>query len=208
MTNRIMLRAWANENTISIQTISAHMKSPHRFYITYGEFDRLQRDGRIISSDIRSFVTIRLDEGRDRIVFAFTWLTGYGIDRVEGTEQTVTLRWSKFQAFLRDCRQPDGPETFKAISLDTHKDRPRIVFVGNKANLRAAIGNPHVRHKLGKALMTNFNWPNADEIHLYNDFDPYSFFFQEIRDGRTRMCGGLILHNQDDPRRMAYSIHT
>ena len=83
-----------------------------------------------------------------------------------------------------------------------------MVFDGNKANLRAAISNPHVRHKLGKALAANFNWPSADEVRLYNDFVPYSFFFREFRDGQARMCGGLILHNHDDPRRMTYSIHT
>ena len=52
MTNRIMLRAHADENTIQFRTVSAHMKSPQRFYITYGELDRLQRDGHIITNDI------------------------------------------------------------------------------------------------------------------------------------------------------------
>lgn len=35
MTNRIMLCAHANENTIQLRTISARVKSPQRFYITY-----------------------------------------------------------------------------------------------------------------------------------------------------------------------------
>ena len=76
--------------------------------------------------------------------------------------------------------------------------RPRLVFAGNRANLKAAIGDPRIRHKLSKALMASFNWPGADEIHLTNDFVPYSFFFREYRDGRTGLCGGLILHGQDD----------
>ena len=45
MTNRILLHAHANENTIQFRTISARMKSPQRFYITYDELDRLRRDG-------------------------------------------------------------------------------------------------------------------------------------------------------------------
>ena len=208
MTNRIMLRARANENTVSIQTVSARMKSPQYFYICYDEFDRLQRDGRLITSDIHSFAVIRLDEKHDRVEFNFTWLTGHSFGRVEGVEQTVNLRWSKFQAFLQECRQPDGPTTFKAISLDTLRGRPRLVFDGNRDNLRAAIGDRHIRHKLGKALMANFNWPDADEIHLYNDFVPYSFFFREIRNGQALMCGGLILHNQEDMDKAYYGIHT
>ena len=208
MTNRILLRAKANEHTIEIWTYTPRMKSPQHFYICYSELDRLQRKGRIISNDIHSFVVIRLDEQHDRVSFDFTWLTGHCHGRVEGIEQAVTLRWSKFQAFLRECRLPDGPKTFKAISLDAPRGRPKLVFAGNKANLRAAIDNRHIRHKLGKALMANFDWPGTDEVRLYNDFVPFSFFFREIRDGQALMCGGLILHGQEDLRKAYYGIHT
>ena len=203
-----MLRARAHENTISIQTYTPRMKSPQWFYLTYSEFDRLQRNGRIIANDIHSFAQLRLDERHDRITFDFTWLTGSNFGRVEGVEQTVNLRWSQFQAFLRDCRLPDGPTEFKAISLDISKHRPRLVFAGNRANLKAAIGNPQIRHKLGKALMANFNWPGTDELHLTNDFVPYSFFFREYRNGRAGLCGGLILHGQEDMSKAYYGIHT
>ena len=208
MINRIMLRAHANENTVSIRTVSAQMKSPQHFYICYDEFDRLQLDGRIISSDIHSFVKIRLDEKRDRITFEFTWLAGHCHGRVEGTEQAVTLRWSGFREFLDACRWPDGPKEFKAVSLDVRGSRPRLIFDGNRENLRAAIGDRRVRHKLGKALMANFNWPDADEVHIFNDFVPYSFFFREFRDGHPVMCGGLILHGQEDMDKAYYGIHT
>lgn len=72
MTDRIMLRAHADENTVQFRTISARMKSPQRFFVSYDELDRLQRDGSIISNDIHSFAQIRLDEQRDRITFEFT----------------------------------------------------------------------------------------------------------------------------------------
>lgn len=208
MTNRIMLRAHANESTIDIRTVSARMKSPQHFYICYSEFDRLREEGRIISSDIRSFVKIRFVEKHDRIAFDFTWLTGHGFDRVEGTEQAVDLRWSRFREFLDACRQPDGPKEFKAVSLGPCRDRPRLVFAGNRANLRAAIGDPLIRRKLGKALMANFNYPDVDEIHLTNDFVPYSFLFREYRNGHTGICGGLILHGQEDMSKAYYGIHT
>lgn len=208
MTNKIMLRAHAGENTVQFRTVSARMKSPQRFYITYGELDRLQRDGHIITNDIHSFARLWLDERRDRITFDFTWLTGRSFDRVDGFEQTVRIHWSKFQAFLEECHDPDGPKDFRAISLELSKRRPRLVFDGNRANLRAAIGNPLVRRKLGKALMVNFCWPDADEVHLTNDFTPYSFFFREFRGGQARLCGGLILHGQEDMSKAYYGIHT
>lgn len=208
MTNRIMLQASAEEYGIGFRTVSAHMKSPHRFYMGYDEFDRLQRGGRIISADMHSFAKICLDEKHDRIEFKFTWLSGYINDRVEGVEQTVALRWSKFQEFLQGCRLPDGSKEFRALSLDTNKNRPRLVFVGEKSNLCAAISNCRIRRKLGRALMANFNWPDADEIHLSNDFVPYSFFFREISDGHPAICGGLILHGQEDMSKAYYSLHT
>ena len=208
MTDRILLCAHADENAVHFRTVSARMKSPQRFFITYSELDRLRRDGSIITSDIHSFAQLQLDERRDRLTIEFTWLTGRSFDRVEGTEQTVHLRWSAFQAFLEDCRDPDGLKDFKAISLDVSRHRPRLMFDGNRANLRAAIGDPLIRHKLGKALMTNFPWPDAEEIHLTNDFVPYSFFFREFRGGQSRMCGGLILHGQEDMAKAYYGLHT
>lgn len=213
MTDRILFRAYANKNTISIQTYTPRMKSPQRFYVTYGELDRLLDEGSVITNDIHSFVVLRLDERHDRITFGFTWLSGCGFGRVEGVEQTIHLRWSKFRDFLDAVRQPDCPEDdkiFRAVSLDARGGRPRLVFDGNRANLRAAIGNPQVRRKLGKALMENFNWPDADEIHLVNDFVPYSFFFREYRNGRACLCGGLILHGQEDVdmSKAYYGIHT
>ena len=208
MTDRILFRAHANGETIDIRTISPQMKSPQYFYICYDEFDRLRENGHIISSDIRSFAEIRLDEKHDRITFDFTWLTGHGSDRVEGTEQRVELRWSKFRNFLDACRQPNGPKTFKAASLGPRRSRPKLVFDGNRENLKAAIGNKTIRHKLGKALAAHFNWPDADEIYLFNDFVPYSFFFREFRDGRPCICGGLILHGQENMAKAYYGLHT
>ena len=111
MTNRIMLRAHADENTIQFRTVSAHMKSPQRFYVTYDELDRLQRDGCIITNDIHSFARLWLDKRRDRITFEFTWLTGRGFDRVEGVEQTIHLRWSAFRAFLEPAASRTASRT-------------------------------------------------------------------------------------------------
>lgn len=208
MTDRIMLCAEAGESAIGIRTVSARMKSPHRFYIGYDELGRLRQDGGTVSADLHSFVKLRLDTTLDRIVFIFTWLDGHGLDRVEGTEQTVTLRWSVFKEFLQNCRLPDGPRTFRALSQDTGKGRPRLVFDGDRKNLKAAAGSRRIRHKLGKALDRNFNWPDAEEVRLYNDFTPYSFFFREYRGGRPGLCGGLILHDQENMEKAYYGMHT
>ena len=207
MTDKILFLAEAGEHGVDVRTVSARMKS-RRFWISYGAFDRLEEDGSAIRCDIHSFAKLRLDGNHDRISIDFTWLSGYSFGRVEGAEQAVDIRWSRFRAFLDACREPDGPKEFKAVSLDPRRDRPRLAFVGSKANLKAAIADRRVRHKLGKALATNFQWPDADEIRITDDFVPYSFFFREFRDGKPVMCGGLILHGQEDMAKAYYGLHT
>ena len=182
MTDRIMLRAYSDTHTIAFRTVIAWMKPRQRFLICYEEFDR--------------------------IVFEFTWLTGRAFDRVEGCEQAVDIRWSRFREFLDTCRDPDGPKEFKAVSLGPRHGRPRLIFDGSRANLKAAVADRRVRHKLGKALMANFNWPDSETIYIYNDFVPYSFFFREFRDGKPLMCGGLILHGREDMAKAYYGLHT
>ena len=200
MTNRILFRAYANENTISVQTYTPRMKSPQRFYITYSELGRLRDEGSLITSDIHSFVRLRLDERRDRITFEFTWLSGRSFDRVEGVEQTVNLRWSQFRDFLDAARQPDCPEDdkiFRAISLDVRAGRPRLVFDGNRANLRAAIENPLIRHKLGKALIQD-----ADTFLWFSTLaDIYSPVFSgfDVMDSRWDTLAGSLNPKQYRP---------
>ena len=208
MTERILFKARAGENGIDVRTYAPRMASPHSFYIFYEELYRLESAGCILTSDIHSFAKIRIDKKHDRACFEITWLSGRCGGRVEGYEQYVYLRWSRFREFLDACRQPDGPKEFKAVSLGPRRDRPRLTFVGGRKNLKAAIADRHVRHKLGKALTANFNYPDADEIRIADDFVPYSFFFQEIRDDRAVMCGGLILHGQEDMAKAYYGLHT
>ena len=207
MTDRILFCAEAGGYGIDARTISARMKS-QRFWVCYDAFDRLEEDGSVIRCDIHSFAKIRLDPKHDRLSIDFTWLSGHSFGRVEGTEQAVDLRWSKFREFLASCRQPDGPKEFKTVSLGPRRGRPKLIFDGNRANLKAAIADRRIRHKLGKALMANFNWPDAEEAHIFNDFVPYSFFFREFRDEKPVMCGGLILHGQEDMAKAYYGLHT
>ena len=128
--------------------------------------------------------------------------------RPRGRLRAVRLRWSKFREFLDACREPDSPKEFKAVSLDPRRDRPRLAFVGSRRNLKAAIADRRIRHKLGKTLMEHFNYPDADEIRIADDFVPYSFFFREFRDDKPVMCGGLILHGQEDMAKAYYGQHT
>ena len=54
----------------------------------------------------------------------------------------------------------------------------------------------------------HFQWKSGGTIHFYSDYVPYSFFFREILSGQPGICGGLILHGQEDLKTAHYSIHT
>ena len=91
--------------------------------------------------------------------------------------------------------------------MDIFGKRPQIVFDSRK-NLRAALANGVIRRKMVRSLRDQFRWPLSDRIELFDDFVPYSFGFREIRNGKTEICGGLILHRQDDMTNAYYGIHT
>lgn len=84
---------------------------------------------------------------------------------------------------------------------------PTLVF-HSKTNLHAAANNRFVRRKLARCLRDNFHWKDIDAICFYDDFLPYSFFFREIRNGQSGICGGLIFHRQEDSSEAHYAIHT
>lgn len=208
MTDRVMLQAEVSGTLISVRTVSFDLKSPHCLCLCQNYFDDLQRRGRVVVDDARSSVVLRLDEKHDRLEFRFTWLSGSGFYGDEETEQTFAICWSKFRAFLYGCRQPGGPKTYKAISLETFEDHPKLTFIGNHKSLQDAIKNKKVRHKLGKALTNCFNRSGADEVRLSNGSMPYSFIFQEITDGQERRRGKLTLHCEDYIDQAYYAIHT
>ncbi|WP_304973833.1 DUF4120 family protein [uncultured Alistipes sp.] len=206
MHDRIIVHIDVNECSLAFRTRQGNQRSPHRFYVTRGEFDDLKRAGSAITADIHSFARLRLDRRSGLLEMDFTWLSG-GESDLRGFSQTVRLPWERIRQLL-DVPYAEDLPSVRLLSLPPAARRPRLVFDGDRANLKAAIGNPRVRRKLGKALMANFNWPGADEVRLYNDFTPYSFFFREVRDGKPCLCGGLILHGQEDMRKAYYGIHT
>lgn len=200
---RTLVKISTTENCITFRTISRSGKS-RQFYVTRSEFAKLEYEPEIITRDIWSFAVLRRDKAKDTLSVQFTWLSGDGTN-VKGSEEKVTLRYSELAAFVR-ANEGEGAE-YRALSLDWRAHRPRLVFSGRE-NLHAAVSNGTVRRKLSRALRDNFQWPDAEQIVLSNDFVPYSFFFREMRNGQQVMCGGLILHGQENMSKAYYGLHT
>lgn len=206
LSNRILVKVTASESEIGLQTVTEKRKSPHRFLIQRNNLDCLWRDGNIILYDLHSFALIHDDRARNIVTIRFFWLTTSGGDTLTGWQQIVRLPRDKFTAFLAGSKGKEGAKQWKVLSLEERR-QPKLVFCA-RDNLHAAISNKVVRGKLVRFLRDHFNWPSADEIRFFNDFLPYSFFFQEFRSGRPGICGGLILQDHQDLSKAYYSMHT
>ena len=117
-------------------------------------------------------------------------------NEVTGYKEDVTIRYDELMTFVHASTQEGGPTKWAALSIMENR-LPRLVFY-DTAGLRRCLENVKVRRKLIRFLRDNFHWPDVDEVGFYPDFDPYSFFFREIRYGAPGIAGGLILHNRSN----------
>lgn len=206
MSNRTLIKVSASEHCISFRTVSRRRKSPRSFLVTRDELKRLEYEDRIIVSDIHCFAALRRDVFAGTLTIDFSWLTG-GCDRLTGWEETVVLPYDALMAFVEASIQGGGPREWKHLSMGL-ATRPKLVF-HDQERLRECLANSMVRKKLSHALRDNFNYPCVDRIEFYHDFVPYSFTFQEIRNGCNGVAGGLVFHNeQGNLSKATYSVHT
>lgn len=206
MSNRILVKVSADKSGISFRTVTRERKSPHCFYIQRIEWDWLYRDGHLVSNDTQSFAKFQYEWDIGVLSIRFFWLNTYSDNGLTGWEQTVRLPYDALDEFIRRSLTNTGPKQWKALSLEDRR-RPKLEFYAAD-NLHAALSNKTVRRRLVRFLRDNFNWRCEDRICFYNDFLPYSFFFQAFRGDSQGICGGLILHDHQDLSRAYYAIHT
>lgn len=203
MNNKTLVKITADEAYLSFRTITRERKSPHSFMISKFSVSQLLTFGTVVcESDSGSFVQMWQDKLSKTVRCRFFWLHSDGF-RLSGWEQTIILPFWKLMDF--NDKSEKGCQ-WKVLSLE-EPQRPKLVFSA-ASNLHEIVSNPVVRRKLSHFLRDNFQWRDTQEIHFYDDSTPYSFFFREMNGERTGLCGGLILHGQDDLKKAQYAIHT
>lgn len=206
MKSRALVKASATKYGIDFRVINPSEKHHRNFSILREDFETLEARGTAAAYDGGSFALMRRILSEGMVSIRFVWLSSYDDGRVTGWEETVKLPFESLRCFVRDSAGENGPSKWSALSVES-RAAPKFVFCGEE-NLHAVLENRPVRRKLVKFLRNNFRWQGADEIRFYNDFVPYSFSFREFRGGRPGMCGGLILHGQENMAKAQYSIHT
>lgn len=207
---RTLLKISASEESVSLRTVSRGFRSPSRFVVLEKELKELEEKRYVITVDIRSFAEMRLaragaEEDGDILEVRFAWLSDAGAGRLSGMEENLRFSWQKLKEGIERSRSLNGG----AVGVLTLSDcrYPRIEFQSRK-NLRAVAGERILRRKLGKFLSRHFAWKGSRRIVVYDDFEPYSFFFREERPAGTGICGGIILHGREDLKKAYYGIHT
>lgn len=206
MTNRVLVKASVKGDDINLRLIDPSQKEHRSFSIDYDAFEDLEYRGTAGVTNCESFAVLRRNRAEKTASMRFVWLSNSGDGPVTGWEQTVKLPFEELRSFVRASAEKDGPTKWAALDVKSRK-MPRLVFPGVE-NLHAAVANKTVRRKLVRFLRDNFRWQGTDEIRFYNDFVPYSFSFREFINGQLGMCGGLILHGQENLDKAYYSIHT
>lgn len=206
---RTMLKLSASGECVSMRTVSRGFRSPHRFVLLEKELEELGEKRYALSTDIRSFVEMRLEradaERNDIIVIKFVWLGDAGEGKLSGTEETLRFSWDVFREKVAKSRSLSGA----AVNLLAMKDArlPKVEF-HSREHLKEVAEMPALRKKLGKFLANHLAWRGSIRVMVYDDFVPYSFFFREERACGTGLCGGIILHGQEDLKKAHYGIHT
>ena len=210
MNDRTMIKVRCSKNLLDIRTISRNQKSPRSFAILRSELQQLEQrpESRLISHDCGSYAALRLTKGPDgmRVLeIRFTWLLEDGAEQVHGWKEDVRLDYGPFHAFAEAGEEMDGAE-WRQLSIPEKVIR-RYEFPSRK-NLHEIARRPTLRRKLGKVLDRHFQWKDTERIAIYDDGQPFSFFFQEYTNSGPGICGGIILHGADNLPKAQYSIHT
>ncbi len=204
MNDRIMVKMTASEDWIFFRTITKARKSSS-LYVRRDELLSLADRGRIIAWD-HSFALFTHDEEEGTVNIRFYWVNMHSGDSFTGQVQSVKLPFGPFMEFVEQSAFGVQPQTWSALSIES-PPAPRFVF-RSRENLGAVISNKLVRRKLCKFLLDRFHWCDSTEIIFTDDFVPYSFVFREMRNGAAGICGGLILHGQENMEKAYYEIHT
>lgn len=186
---------------VNIRTIT-HTRSSSCFAISRRDMLHLQSRRELIVQDGSSFAVLRNNFETGTLKITFSWLSTSG-DQLCGTRQTVELPYETLMAYVK--AEPSD-QVLRFLSMERSARYPRLVFRGNR--LHEVVTNKLVRRKFSKFLRDHFRWPCATEIQFYDDFVPYSFYFKEMCGQAEGICGGVILHGQEDMKKAQYSIHT
>jgi len=199
-----LVKVTASEDRISFRTVSRSYKSPPRFVILRSALKRLADESCMVS-DLSSFASLWHVQGTNDLHICFSWLSDHN-GTLSGRKELIRLPFCETMRFLHDSISPDGPKERAFLSFGRLAD-PWLHFDAPN-NLKNVLAVPLLRRRLVRFLRDHFHWRNGGEVRFFDDCDPFSFTFREYLPGRTGLCGGVVLHREEDLKNAYYSLHT
>lgn len=206
--SRTLLKVRAEGDMVRVATYNREIGRKGYFYFYRSDFEMLQQNGLRICEDVECFakLTKRIGWSGEELTIQFYWLENQGNSKYRGIGQTIHLNYAEFKSAMEKSENLGKEVTM----LDLVMKFPELEFHADR-NLHAVIKNKSVRKKLFSFLNRNFLWPTAKKIRILNDFDPYSFYFEEelYGDSSKGIVGGIVYHeNYDKPNEGSYAMHT
>ena len=122
----------------------------------------------------------------------------------------IKVRCDKELLYIRTISwQKKSPHRFAILRSELQKleqePNKRVLTsdCGSFASLRLTKGPDGTQ-----ILEQHFQWRGTEKIVLYDDSQPYSFFFEEYTPYGRGICGAVILHGIEDIAKARYSVHT
>lgn len=205
---RTMVKISADGEFVSLRTYSRKYGRSGQFVLWRKELDDLDTKGKVLSADGYSYARLYLhknQDGEEILKIEITWLNSSGNELI-GRLERCSLTYQDFLYCVEESIRLGGKTCCRLSLPEFHK--PAIEF-GSSRNLKKVAQRKGIRRKLGKFLDRHFEWPDAVRIQVVDDCCvPYSFFFREERISGVGICGGIILHGQEDLKKAYYGMHT
>ena len=207
ITNRTLVKVTLSSDNeyLIFKTISRDWKSG-MFYIGRDELSELEWKEQVIVRDSPYIAVLRRRTHNGMVEITFYWMQCEDEIHITGRRQMVMFPWRELRDFMDRSAQESGPRKWEILSAE-YPVFPRLMFLPSRS-LKQVAANKKVQRKLFRFLRTHFRWPDSEVIRLYGDFTPYGFFFREQRYGGDGICGGVILHGQENMDQACYSMHT
>ena len=197
--DRILLKIRNDGTGCWFHTVSRNRKGYKNLFISKQTAEQFTEKKAIPVFDGQHFARIQYISS-NKVEIRFFWMFSTGDHTFKGFEENVRIPREIFEQVL----EQEGK--YKCLS-EKGKSYPQIEF-RSKNNLSAAVANKTVRKKLSRFFVDHFVWPGSDKIIIYDDFVSYSFYFEEYKGDTCGICGGIILHGQDNLATAHYEIHT
>lgn len=206
--SRTMLKVRAEGDIIKVSTYNREIGRKGYFCFLRHDFDGLQLNVPYICEDLGCFAKLTKAMGwsGEELTMRFVWLDDHGNSEYSGIGETICLNYAELKKAIQESNDSGKEVTL----LDLVMKFPKIEFQADR-NLQTVVSDESIRKKLFSFLNRNFQWPTAKKIRILNDFEPYSFYFEEelYDDSLKGLCGGIVYHaNGERPHEGRYAIHT